>query len=343
MKKWLSMLTVILLVLTAFAACGGDTSTSTEPAPDSSAAAEQPAENSGSGIGDELKIEGSIEVKHVGISFETLSTDFAAGLRDAVIAECEARGWTYEINEANDDATRQVAQCEDMIAKGVDVLFVKPLDESSFAPISAACKEENIPLFVMNTFLNSPYTACALADQYQIGVACANILIENNPGTLHKTFLMRGPLAAESFNLRAEGQKDTLEAAGYEILYEVSTQNKQDEGIKATEDFISQGKEFDSIICMADSQAIGAAIAVQEAGLADQVYVFGNGGMPEGAKNMKMGGQLDGTIYLPPSKYISTIFEVADKALAGDPYDQKNYVDMKYMGPDNLSDFYPDL
>jgi len=356
-KKSLLSIALVLAVTLILAACGGGGNTVAEepaaPAPDPAPAPATPAEDepanadeaTGSffGTGTQIPFVMPAKVEKVGFSIEQLQTDFAAGQAKAMEAAAAERGWEIEVVQADNDNNKQVQQCEDLIAKGVDILFLKPLDESSFAPISQACEEIGLNLFITSTYLNSPYTACAMADQYQIGVLTATILIENNPGTLKKVFILRGPLGMETFTLRAQGQKDTLEAAGYEVVYETDSNNVQADGLTVTEDFISTGVEFDSIITGADGQAMGAAIAVKEAGLADDVFIMGNGGMKEAAENILQGDLMNATIYLPPSLYVDLIMSVADNALGGQPFEFQNFVAPQKMMKDNVKDFYPDL
>ncbi|MCL2768477.1 MAG: sugar ABC transporter substrate-binding protein [Synergistaceae bacterium] len=371
MRKGILTIVLIIVLLASTVACGSQTappptggggntpaaspSASASSAPPSSAPASPPPASPGTappassapggvGIGDWLFFEGPLNIKHVGFSIESLQTEFAAGLANAIISEIESRGWTYELNEADTDAMKQIAQCEDMIAKGIDALILKPIDESSFAPISQLCLEEGIPLIIPNTYLNSLYTIGAMADQYNNGIITATLLMENNPGTLKKVFVLRGPLVSESFNIRTQGAMDTFAAGGYEVVFEAPTDAPaQPHGLAATENFLSAGIEFDSIWAANDSLAIGAAIAVAEAGLADQVYIFGNGGQREAAENILRGGQLDGTIYLTPDVYVAAAFEAFDKLVAGQPYEQKNMVQVKGMFANNVRDFYPDL
>jgi len=236
----------------------------------------------------------------------------------------------------------QVQQCEDMIAKGIDALLLKPNDESSFASISQLCQEQNIPLLVLGDYLTSPYTIASLSDDYHNGVIQAQYLMQNNPGTLHKVFVLRGPMAAELFNLRAQGAMDTLQAAGYEIVYSTATDPMQDQAITATENFLATSQEIDAIVCGTDSQAIGAGIAVKEAGLSDKIFVMGIDGQAQGAQAI-LDGSLNGTLYLPPPVYADTLFAAFDKLVAGQPYDQNNTIQAPFMGKDNVHDFYPDV
>ena len=344
-KRNLLIIAMIVMLVTVISLGGcnsGGSKTSSNP-PDAAPAPAPAAAEGMSEMGDWLNVAGPIDVKHVGISFESLHTDFAAVLQSETASLCEARGWTYDVNEANEDSMTQVSQCENMIAKGVDLLIIKPNDESSFAPISQLCQEQNIPLIILADRLISPYTISSTSDDYNNGVLSAQDLIAHNPGTLHKTFLLRGPLAADVFNLRAEGSIATLEAAGYEIVYSATTAPIQDQALAETENFLATSPEIDSIIAGTDSQAIGAGIAVQEAGLSDQIYIVGIDGQVVGATNILKGGQMNGTLYLPPELYVRAMFDSIDKLVAGQPYDQDTVLEPEYMDASNVNKFYPDL
>lgn len=340
-QKWTTLLILAAMLISLVAGCSN--TASNDPADTNTDNGADVSANSGGEISEDwLKIDGPLDIKTVGISFEVLNTDFGAGMAEACKRNCEERGWEYYLVDANGDSTAQLNQCEDLLTKGIDLLIIKPLDEDAFGPISMQCKELGVPIVVLTTSINTPYTISTYSGQYDLGLLCADLLMEHNTGTAHKTLLMRGPLSYEMFNVRAEGMIAGLEAGGYEIVQELSTANVKDEAMVAVEDFISTGAEFDSIICATDGQAVGAATAVEEAGLSADIFILGNGGSQESAEYIR-DGLLNGTVYMQPYMYVDRAFEIMDEMVAGNAYEQMNIVDGWYMDLSNYLEYYPEI
>ena len=60
----------------------------------------------------------------IGVSFDTLQTEYWVASRDAIAAEVKARGGEMLEAVANNDANRQLEQVNNFIAKGVDGIII---------------------------------------------------------------------------------------------------------------------------------------------------------------------------------------------------------------------------
>jgi DNA-binding LacI/PurR family transcriptional regulator len=89
------------------------------------------------------------------------------------------------------------------------------------------------------------------------------------------------------FQLRRDGYRQALEEAGLSELPELVVQAEitENDGYRATAELLDQGVAFDAVFAVADSMAIGAIQALQDAGLAvpGDVSVVGFDDLPRAA------------------------------------------------------------
>ena len=74
----------------------------------------------------------------IGVSFDTLQTEYWVASRDAIEAGIKKRGGEMLLAVANNDSNRQFEQVNNFIAKGVDGIVIAPKDAQSVVPIIKA-------------------------------------------------------------------------------------------------------------------------------------------------------------------------------------------------------------
>ena len=82
----------------------------------------------------------------IGISFETLQTEYWVASIEAIQAECDKRDIRTLEAVANGDANRQFEQVNNFIARGVDGIVIAPKDGHTVIPIIKAANRANIPI-----------------------------------------------------------------------------------------------------------------------------------------------------------------------------------------------------
>lgn len=123
MKKLLSILLALLMVLTLAACNGGDKPTADEK-------------------------DGEF---FVGFSTVTLNIPYYAEMAQVFETECDARGWKHTTLVNNMDVEQQINDSLDLIQQGVDALCIASWWGDSIHEILEAAEEANIPVFFLNT------------------------------------------------------------------------------------------------------------------------------------------------------------------------------------------------
>jgi ABC-type sugar transport system substrate-binding protein len=86
----------------------------------------------------------------IGVSFETLQTEFWVAAIDAIRADLSSRGYDMVEAIADGDANRQLEQVRSFVARGVDGIVVVPRDAKGIVPAIKAANEAGIPIVLFN-------------------------------------------------------------------------------------------------------------------------------------------------------------------------------------------------
>lgn len=182
MRKGLSLLMVLTMSMLLLSGCGKkiETTETTNPEPtkaaataeteekaDTSKPAEEPAEKTGSG-------------QYIGIAMPTQSSERWIKDGAAMKEILEAKGYTVDLQYAEDDIPTQKSQIENMITKGASVLVIASIDGSTLsdtldAAAAGGVKVISYDRLLVNTDAVSYY---ATFDNRRVGQQQAESLLE---------------------------------------------------------------------------------------------------------------------------------------------------------------------
>ncbi len=156
---------VVAILSFALAACGGSAAEEAPAAGGSEApAAEAPA----------------AEGKMVGISMPTKTSTRWISDGESMVAVFEEMGYETDLQFADDDIPNQLAQIENMITKGADVLVIAAIDGSTLTDALAKAKEAGVLVIAYDRLLvnseNVDYYATF--DNFGVGVIMGSQIVE---------------------------------------------------------------------------------------------------------------------------------------------------------------------
>src|SRR5699024_8132242 len=122
----------------------------------------------------------------------------------------DEKGFTLNVQNANNDANKQVSQCENLINQGVDVMIVQSLDAEAASPIVESAHDAGIQViaydrFIMNCDLDY-YVTC---DSFKVGQVEAQFIVDAAPKGNY--IWLKGAPEDNNAHLVAEGQQDVLQ------------------------------------------------------------------------------------------------------------------------------------
>ncbi len=149
----------------------------------------------------------------VGVSFETLQTEFWVAALEAFKAELSRRNIKMIQAIADGDANRQQEQVRNFITRKVDGIVLVPKDAKTCLPIIKAANGANIPIVLFNRPPDKSDAKCVavVADNYALTKETVGHMISEakKTGKKHQAMLLVGDLG----DINAVGRRDGFEAA----------------------------------------------------------------------------------------------------------------------------------
>jgi ribose transport system substrate-binding protein len=194
----------------------------------------------------------------------------------------EMLGIELEVLDANLDMAKQVSFAEDLMAKGVDVLIITPVQQEGAAAIVKKAKMEGIPLVIEASAVEGMTTMVAICDYdcgFKGGVATGEY-VKKNLGGKARVMAIDLPMLRPCI-LRVDGFMDGLRTVipGAELVHRLDGQGLKDHALQVSTDALTADSDINVIYGCNDDSALGALQAFRAAGLDDNnLVVCGTGG-----------------------------------------------------------------
>ncbi len=125
---------------------------------------------------------------------------------------------------------------------------------------------------------------------------------------------------------------------GMEVVRKQVANWRRPEAVQVMENWIIAGEPIDVVAANNDEMAIGAVMALQEAGMKDQVMVFGVDATPDALQLMER-GELDGTVFQNARAQGAGSVEATVKALKGELTENEVWIPFELVTPDNYKEY----
>lgn len=262
----------------------------------------------------------------VGLSFQSA---MAESLRVGVSVPAADHGWTAgllwwakkaaaELEAQYDDAeffvvaansgTKQVADVEDLMVKGINALVILPHNPATLQRVISEAYESGIYTVVVDRELETPAQHVFLAgDNPGMGAEAAKYMAEELKGKGNIVVLEGMPIPIN------DQRVDAFEAeiAKYKKINILDSQpadwNPQ-KALSVMENMLRKHKDIDAVWAGDDDMLKAAMKAIEESGRTDIKLVVGGGGSKEVIKMVQSGDpRVRATVTYPPSMVASAI------------------------------------
>ena len=190
-------------------------------------------------------------------------------------------GIQLEVADANLDMARQVSMAEDLIAKGVDVLIITPVQQEGAEAIVKKAKAEGIPLVIEASPVKGMTTIVAICDYdcgFKGGVETGKYVKAKLGG---KARILAVDLPAlRPCILRVDGFYDGIKTVIPDavMVHRIDGQGLKDKALQVATDALTKDSNVNVLYGCNDDSALGALQAYKSAGLdAKKVVVCGTG------------------------------------------------------------------
>ncbi|MFB2555390.1 multiple monosaccharide ABC transporter substrate-binding protein [Herbiconiux liangxiaofengii] len=115
----------------------------------------------------------------IGVAMPTKSSERWIQDGDAVKSQLEEKGYTVDLQYAEDDIPTQVSQIENMITKGAKALIVASIDGTTLTSVLQEAADNDIPVIAYDRLIRDTENVDYYAsfDNYKVGVQQANSVL----------------------------------------------------------------------------------------------------------------------------------------------------------------------
>ncbi len=251
----------------------------------------------------------------IGFSIDDLRIERWAHDRDYFIAAAKKLGATVSVQSADANESRQTAQVENLISRGMDVIVIVPFNGKVLANTIAEAKQAGIKVIAYDRLiLDSDIDAYISFDNVRVGEMQSQGLLSAKPTGNY--YLLGGAPTDNNAKLFREGQMKVLQPqvdagkvkiVGAQWVPEWSATT----ALSDTENALtSNANKIDAIVASNDALAGGAIQALAAQGLAGKTAVSGQDADLAAAQRIEQGTQTM-TVYKPLKLIATTAAQMA--------------------------------
>ncbi|AEA69665.1 putative ribose ABC transporter, periplasmic component [Pseudomonas brassicacearum subsp. brassicacearum NFM421] len=281
----------------------------------------------------------------IGVSMSQFDDTWLTYLRESMDKKAKSLpdGVTLQFEDARSDVVKQLSQVESFISQKVDALIVNPVDTAATQRITKAAVAAGIPLVYVNRRPDDPKlpegVVTVASDDLEAGRMQMQYLADKMGGKGDIVILL-GDLANNSTTNRTKGVKEVLaKYPGIKIEQEQTGTWSRDKGMTLVNDWLTQGRDFNAVVSNNDEMAIGAAMALKQAGTKKgSVLIAGVDGTPDGLNAIKK-GEMTVSVFQDAKGQADGSIDTAVKMVKKQPVEQSVWVPYRLITPENVDQF----
>ena len=260
----------------------------------------------------------------IAVSMARFDGKLLTDLRDAMAAEASALGDVdVRFEDAQGDIGRQLSQFETAVAEKADAVIVDPVDTSVTPKTTKRATDAHVPLvYVSRKPVEQtlpPGVAFVGSDETQSGTLEAEELAKlmNYHGNVA---IMQGDPATDATTLRTQDVEAVVaKYPGMKVVRKQVANFQRDDATDLMNQWIIAGERIDAVAANNDEMAIGALIAMDQAGVPPHtVLVGGIDASPDALAEMDR-GRLAVTVFQDARAEGKGAIDTAVKLARGEP------------------------
>lgn len=287
-----------------------------------------------------------LDLKNATVGFsqsEKEANPFRIAETASIKAEADRRGVKLLTANAQSQFSKQISDVQDLIAKGVDLLVVAPLNSDGWEPVLRTAAARHIPIVTVDRKIHAKackdYVTFIGSDFVEQGRRAADRMIEATGGKGEIAILL-GAAGNNVTTDRTKGFKDRIEekAPGLKVVSQQTGDFAREKGQQVTEQLIQSKPGITGIYAENDEMGLGAVNALKGAGKKPGAVKIVT---VDGTRNAVRGivdGWIDGVIESNP-RFGPLAFETLDAFTQGKPVAREVVIkDRAYTGDNAEAD-----
>ncbi|PPC78670.1 rhizopine-binding protein [Pokkaliibacter plantistimulans] len=279
----------------------------------------------------------------IGASMAYFDDNFQTMLRNGIDTAAKDKGMEIHFEDAQGDIGRQISQIQNFIASGVDAIVVSAVDTSATTKMAQLATAAKVPLVFVNLKPDNESLPQGVAyvgsNELQFGTLEMQELAKL-AGDKGNIAVIQGDLGTSATRLRTQGVEDVAARHADMKVVEKQVANwSRNESIDLVTNWLTQGTKLDIIAANNDEMAIGAIMALQQAGIDPKPYFIGGVDATPDALTEIQKGNLDVTVFQDAKGQGAGAVDLADRMIKGEPVEQWTWIPIQVVTAANYKDF----
>lgn len=264
--------------------------------------------------------------------------------------EAKKRGFNFRVTHAQAKVEKQIADVEDIVVQKPDYLILGPVETKGSADALRIAKKAGVPVIVVNRDIDGvageEFVTKIYSDFEWIGEKMCELVHDAFPADTKEIRVVELHGTAGGGNTIGMQKGLRKKMADYPNMKIVSSQPGNFDratAMKAMENIIQSGTEFDAVVGHFDEESIGAIQALKADGkkigsdtTKGEIIIVGNGGTKDGLKAVKAG--LYHNIVSVTPYYADQVFDAIEAHAKGEELPEYIRVDDIVINKDNIED-----
>lgn len=279
---------------------------------------------------------------HFGVAAASFDDKWMSYMHEGFEEAAADRGVQITMVDGRSDPALQQGQIDTFITQGVDAIILVPVQVSAIGPILDETEAAGIPVVAVNrlppedqlerlaTFVGSNEE---FAGRVQ-GEAIAEML-----GGEGDVVIIWGEIGHPAQIGRTKGTKEVFDQyPGINVVREDTSEWQRANALDLMENWIQAGFNIDAVIGNNDESAIGAAMALEQVGMLDDVFIAGVDATPDALRFMEE-GKIDVTVFQDAYGQGYACIDAAIAAVNGEELPTITDIPFVPVMPDQVDEF----
>ncbi|MCP3663733.1 MAG: ribose ABC transporter substrate-binding protein RbsB [Gammaproteobacteria bacterium] len=221
----------------------------------------------------------------------TLNNPFFVSLKEGAEARATELGYKLIVLDSQNDPAKELANVEDALSKGINLLLINPTDSDAVKSAIKAANRKDVPVVTLDRGATGGKVVSHVASDNVLGGQMAGELIVKKLGGSGKLIELQGVPGTSAARDRGEGfNKAIAAAAGLEIIASQPADFDRTKGLNVMENILQAHPDISAVFAHNDEMALGAVKAIQST--KRDIMVVGFDGTDDGVAAVNNGSML---------------------------------------------------
>ena len=279
------------------------------------------------------------KIEKIGLMVQDMSNPFFSAMTKGAQDAAKQIGASVNVQDAQLDLANQNTQIDAFIQQGVNLIVISAVDEAGIEPAILRAKEAGIIVIAVDTPAHGA-DAVIMTNAVQAGEKSCEYLFQQMGGKGEVLLVDGTPI--QTIIDRINGCKTVAKKfPDIKIVGQQASKNDRASGLAVTTDMLTANPDVTGIFGMNDPSALGAVLAVEQAGKTSQIKVTGVDGSPEAVAELKRDGSpFIGSATQNPAEMVRQAVKVAQDMVAGKaPTEKTILIESVLVTRDNVAQY----